>query len=322
MKKVLLYSGGMDSWLIDKLWQPDVKLFFRINTPNNEMEYERVKNRSDVKIIEMDLHKFEQPDNNYFLPLRNLHFVTYAAHYGDIICLGATGSSTHNDKNEVFTTLSENAINYLLSEDNTREEPVKIVLPFKDTTKTELLHKYISLGGDINKAYEETFSCYSPMNGKPCMHCTSCISKFTAFYNNGYRFDDSVINEFINTVASGDIPCKHDAVMLARRLRHSNKTICVDFDNTITTKSQFPVTGNLQPDCYALIKRLHFKGYTLIMYTSRTGVDFDSAKQFCKDNELPFDDYVSGKPLADLYIDDKGYRFTDWNSIDFEELLS
>lgn len=25
-KKVLLYSGGMDSWLIDKIWKPDVKL--------------------------------------------------------------------------------------------------------------------------------------------------------------------------------------------------------------------------------------------------------------------------------------------------------
>lgn len=23
-KKVLLYSGGMDSWLIDKIWKPDV----------------------------------------------------------------------------------------------------------------------------------------------------------------------------------------------------------------------------------------------------------------------------------------------------------
>jgi len=27
MKKVLLYSGGMDSWLIDKLWKPNVKLY-------------------------------------------------------------------------------------------------------------------------------------------------------------------------------------------------------------------------------------------------------------------------------------------------------
>ena len=31
-KKVLLYSGGMDSWLIDKLWKPDIRLYVDMNT--------------------------------------------------------------------------------------------------------------------------------------------------------------------------------------------------------------------------------------------------------------------------------------------------
>ena len=31
-KKVLLYSGGMDSWLIDKIWKPDVKLYVDMGT--------------------------------------------------------------------------------------------------------------------------------------------------------------------------------------------------------------------------------------------------------------------------------------------------
>ena len=31
MKKVLLYSGGLDSWLIDKLWNPDFKLYIDID---------------------------------------------------------------------------------------------------------------------------------------------------------------------------------------------------------------------------------------------------------------------------------------------------
>ena len=155
MKKVLLYSGGMDSWLIDKLWKPDVKLFFDIGTPNNLKEKAMVLNRHDdnLKIVRLSLSQFEQPDNNFFLPLRNLHFVVYAAHYGDTICLGATGSSTHKDKNETFATLSENAINYLLSEDTTRHTPVKVVMPYKDTTKTDLLAEYIRQGGDIEKCY-------------------------------------------------------------------------------------------------------------------------------------------------------------------------
>ena len=118
-KKVLLYSGGMDSWLIDKIWKPDIKLFIRIHTPNNEMEYQRLKylidnnliDTSNLKIVEMDLHEFERADQNYFLPLRNLHFVTMASHFGDEICLGATGSSTHFDKNETFAGKAADVIN-------------------------------------------------------------------------------------------------------------------------------------------------------------------------------------------------------------------
>lgn len=32
MKKVLLYSGGMDSYIIAKLWHPDVKLYIDYGT--------------------------------------------------------------------------------------------------------------------------------------------------------------------------------------------------------------------------------------------------------------------------------------------------
>ena len=37
-KKVLLYSGGTDSWLIDKIWKPDVKLYIDIHGRYSEFE--------------------------------------------------------------------------------------------------------------------------------------------------------------------------------------------------------------------------------------------------------------------------------------------
>ena len=316
MKKVLLYSGGMDSWLIDKLWKPDVRLFFDIGTPNNKMELDNImKNNIDVEIVQMDLSKFEQPNNNYFLPLRNLHFVVYAAHYGDEICLGATGSSTHKDKNDVFATLSENVVNYLLSEDESRIENVRIILPYRNTTKTELLSLYLNQGGDIQKAYNETFSCYSPINGKPCMQCTSCMSKFTAFYNNGYQFDPETTDRFIKTVNSGKVPCKEDTIQLAKKLDHNVKVICVDFDNTVTSKSKYPVTGIITEQCIKKLNELHDKGYYLILYTSRIAKDFSDAIEICKAHKLPFDKYISGKPNADFYIDDKALFFDSWENI-------
>ena len=317
MKKVLLYSGGMDSWLIDKLWKPDVKLFFNIGTSNSDHELERIRKQKDVEIIDLPLARFEQKENNYFLPLRNLHFVVYAAHFGDTICLGATGSSTHRDKNEVFGTLSENAINYLLQEGNNDYHPVKIVMPYRNKSKTEILGEYLYKGGDINKCYEETFSCYNPRpDGTPCMQCTSCLSKFAAFYNNGYRFGDELTEQFTHNVLSNP-HSKDDSYILALTFKYKNKLLFIDFDNTITERSEFPYTGDVRKGCKEKLMQLKEQGYYLVVYTSRKGVDFYNCQDVCRNNELPIDDYIH-KPFASRYMDDRAITFSNdmtWETI-------
>lgn len=320
MRKVLLYSGGMDSWLIDKLWKPDVKLFFDIGTSNNKGELERVKKRvetlHDVEIIKLPLAQFEQKDNNYYLPLRNLHFVTYAAHYGDVICVGATGSSTHRDKNDVFSNLCENTLNYLLSEDGTG--PVKVVMPFRGMSKTDILAQYLRDGGDIEECYNSTFSCYNPSsNGEPCMNCTSCFSKFTAFYNNGYHFTDDMIAKFVNNALSSGSCAKDESLALALHLKYKNKILFIDFDNTVTSKSEYPHTGEVRPNCKERLDSLCEQGYRLVLYTTRSGNDFEQAKKFCIEHELPFSDFVH-KPYAYRYIDDRAITFgddSDWATL-------
>ena len=312
--KVQLYSGGMDSWLIDKLWKPDVKVFFDIGTKNNEQELERVKKRDDVKIIKLPLAQFEQPENNYFLPLRNLHFVLYAAHFGDEICLGATKSSTHKDKNETFATLTENTINYLLSEVK-GSKPVKVVMPFINYTKTEMLAEFIRQGGDIQECYEQSFSCYNPINGKPCMKCTSCLSKFTAFYNNGYPFTEKQREEFVANAKEAKV--KDDTKFLIDRL--DKKTIIIDFDNTVTTKSKYPVMGKLADGCAEKLNELKAQGYRLVLYTARQGNDLRECILFCKEHKLPFDEYVGGKLSGAYYIDDKAVDFKGWENVNIKE---
>ena len=97
MKKVLLYSGGADSWLIDKLWKPDVKLYVNIHGEYNVAEMKRLP--ADVKVLDFPLlGQFEDPET-HFVPLRNLYFLMLATHYGDHICFGATrGDRNRNDK--------------------------------------------------------------------------------------------------------------------------------------------------------------------------------------------------------------------------------
>lgn len=183
-KKVLLYSGGMDSWLIDKLWKPDVKLFIDIGTDNNKEEFKRLP--SDVIVKKIELSDFEDKDNNFLLPLRNLFFVEMASYYGDEICLGATGSSTHYDKNQTFIDKSEDIINYLYSE--AYDKKIKIVMPFRNYSKSDMLRMYIEQGGSAKRAWDETFSCYQPINGQMCGECSSCKKKIMAFKENGFDF--------------------------------------------------------------------------------------------------------------------------------------
>jgi 7-cyano-7-deazaguanine synthase len=184
MTKVLLYSGGMDSWLINKLWKPDIKLYINVGTRSSIEEAKRLPD--DVIIRNLPIADQEQHNNNFYLPMRNLLFVTLASYYGDIICLGATGSSIHWDNTEKFAKDASDLLTYLNLEEN-KNASIKVVVPFWNVSKTELLRQYLKDGGDINKAFFETFSCYNPkLNGEPCWKCLACLRKLKAFSENGF----------------------------------------------------------------------------------------------------------------------------------------
>ena len=219
MSSVLLFSCGMDSWIVDKMYNPDVKLFFNIGTPNNQAELNLIKKYyPDVTIVDLPLAQYEQPEHNYFMPLRNLHFVNIAAHYGDTILTGTEGLAFHHDSSQKFARLSEELLNYLLEEDTTRDGKIKIVMPFANKTKTEVLKKFVEKGGNLEECYSHSVSCYKPIDGKECLNCSSCWSKFTAFYNNGYKFNDEQINTFITNVLSSN-NATSESIELANRLK-------------------------------------------------------------------------------------------------------
>ena len=53
MKKVLLYSGGVDSYMINQIWKPDVKLYVDMNTRYSKQEIARLP--KDVIVTKLDL---------------------------------------------------------------------------------------------------------------------------------------------------------------------------------------------------------------------------------------------------------------------------
>lgn len=205
-KKVLLYSGGTDSWLIDKIWKPDVKLYVNIHGFYSDVEVSKLP--KDVKVIEFPfLGTVEELDTN-FVPLRNLYFLMMASNYGDEICYGATKSDRGSkDKREEFIKKTQDIIDYcLIGNSYTPDRHIKICDTFVQLDKFEIIQLYLNLGGTIKEFVEDSFSCYHSIDGKECMHCKQCYKKFLEAYYFGYEYEDSVKREMIEYLKSDVIP--------------------------------------------------------------------------------------------------------------------
>lgn len=106
--------------------------------------------------------------------------------------------------------------------------------------------------------------------------------------------------------------------------------ICLDLDGVIaqlrksdqTYSDLLPVPGAVEK-----IKALKSSGHYIIIQTARHmktcegNVGLVNARitrdtlQWLEDNEVPFDEIFFGKPWAQIYIDDNGFRFESWHDI-------
>lgn len=91
-----------------------------------------------------------------------------------------------------------------------------------------------------------------------------------------------------------------------------NKIIAVDFDNTITHTSKYPITGEIDLRTIEVLKMLQQQNNKLILWTCREGEELIEAVQLCEKHNILFDainENIDGtytrKIKADYYIDDK-----------------
>jgi hydroxymethylpyrimidine pyrophosphatase-like HAD family hydrolase len=103
--------------------------------------------------------------------------------------------------------------------------------------------------------------------------------------------------------------------------------IAVDFDGTIV-EHMYPRIGKPMPFAFETLKELQALGHDLILWTYRAGKELEEAIEFCKKFGLEFyainesypyeefDDTVSRKIYADIYIDDRNIGgFPGWTYI-------
>lgn len=109
--------------------------------------------------------------------------------------------------------------------------------------------------------------------------------------------------------------------------------ICFDLDGTICyTRKENESYSDVEPIPGAIetLRKLKTDGHYIIIHTARhvktcnNNLGMIVAKQgktlfdWLDKHQIPYDEIWFGKPLADLYVDDKGLKFNSWVEIDKE----
>ena len=97
-----------------------------------------------------------------------------------------------------------------------------------------------------------------------------------------------------------------------------NKKIVIDIDGTICEeKPTFEkCLAKVKPGAIEFIKKLKEENNFIILYTARSWSEYNMTKYWLEENGIPYDLLMCGKPIYDLWIDDRAIKFLDWNSVE------
>ena len=202
---VLLFSGGMDSVIFDHLLKPDVLLYL---PTGSKYEYIETKKLDDLamkgyidnkKLVVLpdvlNLSLFERDDA--IVPNRNAFLLLFASLYGEILILGSVQGDRSYDKDEIFYDKMMALLNHMWQEQHwTEEKTFKVMSPYKNTTKTQLIKDYLADGGK-SEILLESWSCYDPQvkyllhPEQLCGWCKPCFRKWVSLHNNGITIPEN-----------------------------------------------------------------------------------------------------------------------------------
>lgn len=94
--------------------------------------------------------------------------------------------------------------------------------------------------------------------------------------------------------------------------------IIIDIDGTICSEERTFSRSLATPKENAVesVNKLYDNGHTIILYTARTWVEYEMTVDWLKRYNVKYHQLFMGKPIGDVWIDDRAIQFKDnWEEI-------
>jgi len=190
---LLMYSGGMDSYIAWKFLREPETIYFDFGHRYSEWEKLAIEQTIPDTIIDssINLSQWEEPDAN--IPLRNAFLIMMASNYDkDLVLVVQRGEMSIPDRSYPFFSKFGAWLTWMRGEGKS----YTISSPFFNLTKTEMVRWYVDEGHDVEQLLL-TRSCFSEV-GLPCGQCGACFRRWVALTNNDLE------EEYTNNILEWD----------------------------------------------------------------------------------------------------------------------
>ena len=95
-------------------------------------------------------------------------------------------------------------------------------------------------------------------------------------------------------------------------------TFVVDIDGVLCKEIDYTQYASAVPIIENIVRVKNLsKRHTIILHTSRPGCDRNVTEEWLRKQGIHYDVLVMGKPLGDVYVDDKAVPIADWLEADY-----
>ena len=90
--------------------------------------------------------------------------------------------------------------------------------------------------------------------------------------------------------------------------------IIIDMDGTICTEERTysRCLATLKEGAQDYINKMYDNGHTIIIYSARSWQEFEMTTHWLSSNKIKYHQLILGKPIGDIWIDDRAIRFNSW----------